>query len=80
MLQRFRFWLAWLLMPTEDKFRSHYYLMFWQEACFWHQKQWRKVHKRALIRANADFGRAEEMAQTVDASIQAEYVKRAISR
>jgi hypothetical protein len=70
MLNKFRFWLAWLLLPTEDKFRYHYYLMFWQEACFWSPKRWRKVHNRALIRTDVDFGKAIDMTKILNGQAQ----------
>jgi hypothetical protein len=70
MFKKFRLWLAWHLLPEQDKFRQHYYLMFWQEACLWSSKNWRKVHKRALVRANTDFGYADETAKAIDISIQ----------
>lgn len=61
-------------MPTEDKFRSHYYLMFWQESCFWSPKQWRKVHRRALERARSDF--EYKHGTKVEASIEKDAISR----
>lgn len=44
----------------------------------WSPKQWRKVHKRALVRANTDFGKAEDLAKAIDISAQEEWNKRVV--